>query len=238
MKYQRRCAGIKIGLAVIAVCVLMAAVPVSADPCLVVYPTGVCSYHYDVNEYYTVTTGHPLYDPMYARNGEVLLEWGTDAVDLSIYQAPGLASFEPSTDGEEGYFLIGTDFDLVVDGYSNNPTTYENILIVFVPDPAYCMPIITIDGNPALTDPGLGQYYPIGDLVVSTPTPYGNKYSDTATFVIHWEGCTGVRAWAFADADHNFNKDGGECFTAFSHDVTVPVRETTWGHIKSLYEGE
>jgi hypothetical protein len=163
---------------------------------------------------------------------------GTNSVDLTIYQAPGLASFEPSTNGEEGYFLIGTDFDLVVDGWSNIPTTFENILIVFVPDPDYCTPAITVDGNPVLSDPGLGQYYSIGDLVVSNQTPDGNNYSDTVTFAIHWDGCTGVRAWAFADVDHDLNTDGGECFTAFSHDLTVPVRNTTWGHIKSLYEGE
>ncbi len=28
-----------------------------ADPCLVVYPNEVCTYHYDTNEYYTVTVG-------------------------------------------------------------------------------------------------------------------------------------------------------------------------------------
>jgi hypothetical protein len=210
-------------------------IPANADPCLVVYPDGVCSYHYDANEYYTVTAGDPLYDPVYDRNGEVLIEVGTNEIDLSIYQAPGLASFEPSTDGEEGYFLIGTDFNLVVDGWSNIPTTYENILLVFVPDPAYCTPVITVDGNAVLTDPLLGQYYPVGDLVVTTPTPDGNNYSDTMTYAIHWEACSGVRVWAFADEDHNLNRDGGECFSAFSHDVTVPVEDTTWGHIKSLY---
>jgi hypothetical protein len=214
---------------------VITAQPVSADPCLVVYPSGVCSYHYDVNEYYTVSAGDPLYDPFYDRDGEVLIELGTDEIDLTIYQAPGLASFEPSTNGEEGYFMIGTDFDLIVDGWSNNPTTFENILLVFDADPAYCIPIITVDGYPVSTDPGLGQHYSIGNLVVSTPTSYGNKYSDILIFSIHWELCTGVRVWAFADEDYNLNLDGVECFTAFSHDVTVPVEEATWGGIKALY---
>jgi hypothetical protein len=215
--------------------VLFLSTPLLADPCLVVYPSGICEYHYDTSEYYTVGPGHPLYDPMYDRGGEVLLEVGTDEVDLSIYQAPGLASFQPSIGGQEGYFILGNDYDLIVDGFSNSPTTYEDILLVFVADPGDCSPIITVDGNPVLSDPGLGLYYPIGDLVVSTPTPEGSNYSDTVTHSIHWGLCYGVRVWAFADEDHNKVHDGGECFTAFSHDVTVPVQETTWGHIKSLY---
>lgn len=225
------------GLAIVLVMMVLA-VPAGADPCLVVYPDGVCSYHYDVNEYYTVTMGHPLYDPMYDRDGEVLIEVGTNEIDMSIYQAPGLAGFEPSTNGEEGYFMIGTDFNLIVDGWSNTPTTYENILLVFVSDPAYCTPVITVDGNPVLTDPGLGPYYPIGNLAVSTPAADGNNYSDTAGFSVHWEACSGVRIWAFADTDYNLHNDGNECFSAFSHDLTVPVEESTWGQIKSLYNDE
>ncbi len=221
---------------VVVVSSIFAVLPVFADPCLVVYPDGVCSYHYDVNEYYTVTAGHPLYDPMYDRGGEVLIEWGSDEVDLTIYQAPGLAGFEQSIDGKEGYFVIGTDFDLVVDGWSNKPKTLENILLVLDADPGYCTPIVTVDGNQVSTDPGLGQYYSIGNLVVSTPVAGGKKYSDTITVTIHWELCLGVHIWAFADEDHDLNRDGGECFTAFSHDVTVPVRDTTWGGIKIMYD--
>ena len=207
-----------------------------ADPCLVVYPDEVCTYHYDTSEYYTVTVGHPLYDPMYDRGGEVLLEVGTDEIDLTIYQAPNLVGFEPSTDGQEGYFLIGNDFTLIVDGWSNNPTTYVNILLVFVADPSSCTPIVTVDGNPIYSDPGLGLYYPIGDLVVNTPV--GSHYSDTVTHSIHWELCAGVRVWAFADEDYDRHCDGGECFTAFSHDLTIPTKKATWSSIKAMYGTE
>lgn len=222
----------------LALFVLVIAAPALADPCLVVYPTANCIYHYDINEYYTVGPGHPLYDPMYDRGGEVLIEWGTDAIDLSIYQAPNLGGFTPSTDGNEGYFFTGYDFDLVVDGFSNEPTTYENILVVFDPDPAMCSPLVTVDGNPVLYDDGLGWYYPIGDLVVTTPTPYGNNYSDTVTLSIHYDLCSGMTMWAFADVDGDLSHDAGECFTAFSHDATVPAQETTWGGVKVLYENE
>lgn len=206
-----------------------------ADPCLVVYPNEPCIYHYDTSEYYTVTVGHPLYDPMYDRGGEVLLGIETNDIDLSVYQAPNLAGFEPSTSGEEGFFLMGNGFDLIVDGWSTAPTTFVNILLVFVSYPGSCTPIITVDGNPVSSHPGLGLYYPIGDLVVTTPTPYGNMYSDTVAHAIHWELCAGVRVWAFADEDYDFQTDAEECFTAFSHDVTIPVRQTKWGAVKALF---
>ncbi len=202
----------------------------NADPCLVVYTSAPSVYHYDVNEYYTVTEGHPLYDPMYDRGGEVLIDINTDEIALVVYQAPNLTGFEPSTDGEEGYFFITGGFDLIIDGWSNEPTTYENILLVFDPDPEWCIPEITVDG-----DPVSGPTYPIGELVVSTPTPEGNNYSDTLVKHIVWSACYGIRIWAFADEDYNGEKDGGECFTAFSHDSSVPLEERSWGAIKSLY---
>jgi hypothetical protein len=224
------------GLGLLAIALF--AVPVLADPCLVVYPTANCIYHYDTTLYYTVSPGDSLYDPLYDRGGEVLLRIDTNEVDLSIYQAPGLIGFMPSTPGEEGYFFTGQDFDLTVDGFSQSPTTYTNILVIFEPDPDWCSPLITVDGNAALYDAGLGWYYPVGDLVVSTPTPEGNNYSDTATFSIHFDLCTGLRMWAFADEDYNLMWTSDECFTAFSHDATVPVEDGTWGTIKVKYQAE
>ena len=160
-----------------------------------------------------------------------------DGVALDVYQALGLTGFVLD-EVSQGFFAIGVDYDLVIDGYNKNPTTYTNILLVFdgvVPEG--CIPSIMVDGQPALFDAGLGYYFPIGDLVVSTPTPVGNAYSDIVTLTIQLELCTGIRVWAFADANFNLMHDlPGECFTAFSHDVTVPVKESTWGAVKSLYQ--
>ncbi len=213
---------------------VLASTPIAAwaDPCLVVYPAISCVYHYDVAEYYTVGPGHPLYDPLYDRGGEVLLEVGTDEIDESIYQAPNLTGFEPSVDGNEGYFFTGMEFDLIVDGFSNRPTTYENILVVFDHFvPVSCAPSITVNGEPLQ-----GYVYAAGDLVVSTPTSYGNNYSDTMTLSISWWGCFGIHIWAFADENHNGIMDGGECFTAYSHDAMVPVDENTWGRLKIIQQ--
>jgi hypothetical protein len=103
-------------------------------------------------------------------------------------------------------------------------------------EPDGCTPSITVDGQPLLFDPGLGYYFPIGDLVVSTPTPVGNSYSDTRTFLIDFQLCTGYWVWGFADENYNLTLDlPGECFTAFSHDLTVPAKEASWGAVKSIY---
>lgn len=200
-----------------------------ADPCLVVYPDAPCTYHYSPSEYYTVGPGNPLYDALYDRGGEVLLTVGSNDVDLSIYQAPHIAGFVATTDGDEGYFFGGTNFTLIIDGFSNSPTTYSNILVMFDKVvPSGCVPTLSVNGTPVT-----GGIYHAGDLVVSTRS--GSHYSDTKTVLIDWRGCYGVRLWAFADADYDLKRDGGECFTAFSHDLTIPVRETTWGGIKELF---
>jgi hypothetical protein len=183
-----------------------------------------------------VGPGDPLYDPVYDRGGEVLIKVDLDEIALDVYQAPGLTGFVHD-EVNQGYFSIGTDYDLVVDGFANEPTTYHNILLVFDSfEPTDCVPLITVDGNPPLLDPGLGYYYPIGDLVVESPTPFGNNYSDTVTHTIHWDLCSGIRIWAFADEDFDLIHDpSAECFTAFSHDLTLPVKEETWGSIKEIY---
>ncbi len=206
-----------------------------ADPCLIVYPDAPCTYHYDPNEYYTVGPGDPLYNPDYDRGGEVLIDANTDEIAYDIYQAPNLAGFMMDSDNQ-GYYTISHDFGMVVDGWSNSPTTYANILLVFDQiEPSGCVPTLLIDGNPPLYDVGLGLYYPIGDLVVSTPASGGN-YSDTMVLPFTWSGCAQVRVWAFADEDYNLIHDGGECFSAYSHDLVIPVTQTSWGEIKGKYQ--
>jgi hypothetical protein len=202
----------------------------NADRCLVVYPEAAAKYHYDVNEYFTVSFGDPLYDPLYDRGGEVLIDSNDFEIAYDIYQAPNLIGFQPSINGQEGYFSIGNDFKLIVDGFHNQPTTYMNVILVFEPDPAQCVPMIRVDGVLATS-----STFPVGDLTVTTPTEEGNNYSDVISFDISWGSCIGIRIWAYADENYNGMRDGGECFTAFSHDLTVPVKEATWGTIKTLY---
>jgi hypothetical protein len=176
-----------------------------------------------------------LYNLLYDRGGEVLIDANTGEIAYNVYQAPNLVGFQMDMD-LHGYFILGSEFTAIVDGFNNAPITYENVLLVFdMFEPAGCVPSVTIDGNPALFDAGLGLYWPLGDLTVSTPTADGNNYSDTWSFSISWGVCAGVRVYAFADDNYNLVRDGGECFSAFSHDLTIPVEDRTWGAIKDLY---
>ena len=223
----------RLSVFIAAILVCFTAGAANADPCLVVYPDSPCMYHYDINEYYTVGPGHPLYDPMYDRGGQVLIDINDDEIDMSIYQAPNLVGFEPSTDGNEGYFFLEKDFTLIIDGFSNAPTTFVNILVMFDDIvPTGCTPSITVEGAP-LTG---GVHY-AGDLVVSTPTGEGNNYSDTIEIMVSWSWCYGIHFWAFSDENYNGELDqSAECFTAYSHDTTIGVEESTWGAIKSIYK--
>ena len=220
------------GVFLIPIVIIVYSISASADPCLVVYPEVSCVYHYDETEYYTVSQGHPLYDPDYDRGGEVLIEVGTDEIDMSIYQAPNLSGFEPSTDGVEGFAFISNHFNVVIDGFSNSPTVYSNVYLVFdgaVPES--CLYQITVNGQPLV-----GNKYPLGDLVVSTPTEDGNNYTDVITAEVSWSGCYSVSIWSFADENYNGIHDGPECFSAFSHDAILDAEDASWGEVKSKFK--
>lgn len=230
MKHAGKCILAWLSLALICVLALSSTVLASPDPCLMVYTDAYCVYHYDTT-YCTVTFGDPLYDPIYDRGGEVLIEVSANIIAYDVYQAPNLTGFQPSTGGDDGYFSIGNDFNAIIDGFNNTPTTYINIIMVFEAEPSWCSPQIYVDG-----DLVVGDMHAIGDLVVSTPTPDGMNYSDTITKQISWSGCSGVKIWAFADEDYDGIWTDSECFSAFSHDLTVPVESRSWGAIKSLYK--
>jgi hypothetical protein len=221
-------------LIMVFVVLAVATVPdvLRADPCLVVYPDIACVYYYSTEEYYTVGPGDSLYDSEYDRGGEVLLEVGTNEIDFSIYQVLYLTGFEISDGENEGFVFSNTNFTLYLDGFSNEQTTYTNILVVFDKIlPEGCLLSIIVDGQFLA-----GNVYPAGDLVVSTPTEDGNNYSDKIALDISWAGCIGVRIWAFSDENYNGVRDGGECFTAFSHDSTIPTKESSWGKLKAEYK--
>ncbi len=235
MRNALRAANGVLALLIVILVLSVGVIPAAGDPCLMVYPESPCYYHYDPAEYYTVGPGDPLYDPMYDRGGQVLIDINSDGIALDVYQAPNLMGFVMDSENQ-GYFTIGTELNLIVDGYNNEPIIYTNVLLVFDRvEPAWCEPDIWIDGNPVMYDENLGWYYPIGSLTVSTPLPHGNSYSDTVEHLMTWGVCFGMRIYAFSDENHNLIRDGGECFSAFSHDTTVPTEDSTWGAIKALY---
>jgi hypothetical protein len=217
-------------LILVGLLLIVGAAPALADPCLVVYPTGACTYHYDVNEYYVVGPGDPLYDPAYDRGGVVLIDSNTNEIAYNIYQAPGLTGFTVSSGGQDGYFFEGNSFQLVVDGFNNAPITYTNIYLVAVPLPESCPPNIMINGSPMT-----GSQLLLGDLTVSTPTAEGNNYSDSIVLDVTWDLCAEIQFWAYSDENGNGMHDGGECFSAFSHDTTVSATDGSFGAIKATF---
>lgn len=211
---------------------LLSPVLAHADPCLIVYPAGACAYHYESAEYYAVGPGDPLYDAAYDRGGLVLREVGTHEIPLDIYQAPNILAFVLD-EVNQGFFTYDTSFPLIVDGFHSEAITYTDIILVFDRfEPSFCLPFLAVNGMAAMWDPGCGWHCPIGDLIVTTPTPDGGHCSDVMTCAVQAVGCAGVRVWAFADENHNMVHDGGECFSAFSHDSAVPIPYTSWGRIK------
>jgi hypothetical protein len=221
----------------------------NCDPCLLVYPTLPTTYHYNPFKYYTVSAGHPLYDPAYDRGGEVLIMhrmFYPDRIAYEVYQAPDLTGFEAAT-GTTGYYFTATSFDLVIDGWSNFPTTRSDIRLKFKPIPDDCTPTITLNGTPVT-----GPHYRIllGDLVVTTPvvTPTRTYYSDTMTLYVEWSGCIGLYMIAWEDCDHNWQQTPcadcedettnccHHCNITCAHGAVIPVEEETWGAIKAMYK--
>lgn len=204
----------------------------ACDLCLVIYPDAPCVYHFDTSEYMTVRPGDPYYIPAYDRGGKVLVKKATGTIDPVIYQPPNLIGFYPSTDGHDGYFVATSEFRLIIDGFSRQPTYYPNIVLVFDNvKPLYCTPQIRIDGQLIS-----GMTHPVGNLNVTTPTADGKNYSDVISVLFSQQGCYGVRVWAFSDENGNGILDAGECRSAYSHDTMVPVQETTWSSIKELFQ--
>jgi hypothetical protein len=214
---------------VLGACMLVLAGAVLACPCLVSYPGSPCTYHFNPAKYYTVGPGNPLYNPLYDRGGRVLIAVGTNTIDLSVYEAPQITGFVADTN-DDGYFFEGSQFDLVIDGFASTPTTFVNVLMTFdIPQPVGCVPQITVDGEPVT-----GTTWPVGDLVVRTPTPDGRNYSGVTRHHVAWTGCVGLHVWAFSDPDHVGIRTH-ECLAVYSHNEIVPVQAATWSAVKSLY---
>ena len=207
----------------------------TAEPCLMVYPDGPSIYHYESAENYLVGPGHPLYDPAYDRGGWVLIDANTDEIALEVYQAPNLSGFELDEENQ-GWYFEGTFMDLVVDGFSNTPTTYANVTLVFEALANSCMPNVMVNGQPAQPAPDGTYHFPIGDLVVQTPAGQGNNYSDITSVALDWSACAEIDVWAWADENGDGIRQGFECRTAFSKNTTVPTESGAWGALKVRYE--
>jgi len=213
---------------VITAMIALGATEVLADPCLTVYPAGETYFYFDPAYHTLVDETHREFDPSIAIYGLVLIERKAAKVAYDIHQAPHLRGFIPASSDPRGFMVSSRSFQLIVDGFSNRPTTFDNVTLI-VETQLDCPAGIWIDGTPLENGRRV-----LGDLQVSTPAK-GNNYSDVLIVDVIVEGCGSVEIWAFADEDENGERDGGECFSAFGRDFRLPVRKVSWGGVKESF---
>jgi hypothetical protein len=200
-----------------------------ADPCLLIYPLDQTVFRYDASRYVLITEGEPGYNHGYALSGKVLWDVHNDRIASEVYQAPYLQGFLESYEHRNEFYISRMSATIVIDGYHNEPRLLNDIYLRFLPYPRDAFTQIYINGQ-LLTE----RAYRISQLLVSTPTG-GGFYSDTITLEIEWQGAKSIEISAYSDKNGNRTFDGESCFNILLEDPTVPVHETTWGQIKSLY---
>lgn len=201
-----------------------------ADPCLLIYPNNRTVFHYDASRYALITEGEPGYNHQYSLMGHVLWDVALNRIASEVYQAPDLEGFVESSDGKSLFYAPRRISGIVIDGFYAEPRRLNDIYLRFLPFPRDAFTQIYINGN-LLTEP----YYHIPQLLVTTPMGEG-FYSDKITLMIEWSGAKSILVSAFSDKNGNRSFEGEPCFNILLEDPTVPVDDTTWGHIKSLYK--
>jgi hypothetical protein len=162
--------------------------------------------------------------------GHVLWDITLDRIASEVYQAPELQGFVESYDGRSVFYAPRRISGIVIDGFYSAPRHLNDIYLRFLPFPRDAFTEIYINGN-LLTEP----YYRISELSVTTPVGDG-FFSDKITLMIEWSGAKSILVSAFSDKNGNRVYEGEPCFNILLEDPTVPTDETTWGHIKALYQ--
>jgi hypothetical protein len=200
------------------------------EPLLLVYPDKPAEFHYDANRYEALGPSDGNYDPDYDIGGVMLWDKVENRIPYEVYRAPQITSFVPSTNGMNQFVLMNNKFWLIIDGFSLYPRQINEISVRFIPDPPHASAVIMMNNEPL-------EYLitRISGINVQTETPEG-FYSNTTQVLIWWSSAVGMRITAYGDKNRNLIYDGGPpMWSIYVIDNTVPVRETTWGAIKSLY---
>jgi hypothetical protein len=201
-----------------------------ADPCLLVYPLDRTVFRFDASRYALITEGEPGYKHEYSLSGNVLWDMTRNRIASEVYQAPELQGFVESYEGRSEFFSPRMTSTIVIDGFYGEPRRLNDIYLRFLPYPRDAFIQVYINGSP-LND----RLFRISDLLVETPTGDG-FYSDKILLDIEWSGAKSIMISAFSDKNGNRVFDGEPCFQVLLEDPTVPVEDTTWGRIKSLYK--
>jgi hypothetical protein len=213
----------------LALCFQIIAGYALADPCLLIYPLDQTVFRYDAARYVLITEGEPGYNHSYAVSGNVLWDVHNDRIASEVYQAPELQGFLESYERRNEFYINRMSATIVIDGFYHLPRQLNDIYLRFLPYPRDAYTQIYINGR-LMTE----RSYRISHLLVATPTD-GGFYSDTVVLDIEWNGAKSILISAYSDKNGNRAFDGEPCFNVLLEDPTVPVSETTWGHIKSLY---
>jgi hypothetical protein len=200
-----------------------------AEPCLLAYPAGSVIFRYDPARYEMLDPLDPRYDPVYGVFGTMLWDNVANQVPYHVYQAPGLAGFEPSGDGLDRFYSFGSFINLIIDGFYVAPRQLNDIYVQFKPDPPSSKPLIYVDSEKVE-----GLRYLIPRLVVSTPITHG-YYSNTISLAISWSGAKTIEIIVYSDRNGNRVFDGEPCFTVLAGSHPVATEEATWGTIKARY---
>ncbi len=217
-------------LAVIGALLVPTAGSAYTEPLLLVYPDKPAEFQYDQSRYEVLGPSDGNYDPNYDVGGVMLWDKVEQRIPYEIYRAPQITGFSPSNNGMNQFVLMVNKFWLIIDGFSVYPRQVNEISIRFFPDPPHSSAVILMNNEPL--DYLITR---ISGINVQTETPEG-YYSNTKQVLIWWSGAVGMRITAYGDKNKNLVYDGGTpTWSIYVQDNTVPVEETTWGAIKSLY---
>ena len=200
------------------------------EPLLLVYPNKPAEFHYDQERYEVLGPTDSKYDPDYDVGGVMLWDKVEQRIPYEIYRAPEITGFVPSSNGMNQFVLMINKFWLIIDGFYEYPRQINEISIRFIPDPPHSSAVILMNDTPL--DHLITR---ISGINVQSETPEG-YYSNTKQVLIWWSGAVGMRITAYGDKNKNLVYDGGTpMWSIYVKDNTVPVEQTTWGAIKSMY---
>lgn len=214
---------------VLALCLGFAQVgPAFAEPSYLIYPSVPTVFRYDVNRYEVVGSDQSVFNAAYAIGNYMLWDRVDGRIPYEVYGAPQLIGFEPTV-GTSEFVTYTDDFDLILNGFGNQPYTIGNLYLRFWPYASQSPVVLTIDGVTMNR-----MTVPLASLNVSTPVQDG-RFSDTRVHHVSWTGANAMEIVAFSDKDGDVRYTGTPAYRIVARFAPVATEPTTWGRVKSLY---
>jgi hypothetical protein len=204
-----------------------------AETDLLVYPNKTVVFHYNPADYEEITASDTGFDPAYQVGGVSLWDRHNQRIAYEVFRAPALAGFQASGNGRNEFVLMVNEFNLIVDGFCDQPRQLGKLYVRFAADPPQTSPLIEVSGQEISF-----HIHGIPSINVQTLLPEG-FYSDTFRLHIRWSAAVGIRITAYEDRNDNMVFGGGiPKWSVYVIDNTVPVERETWGSIKAMYDSD